>query len=307
MKWLLVGHRGVGKTNLLQRLKIYFANQLKFPNCVFLDLDHEISIYSKKSIDSIFSELGEEKFRQLEQEIFLKIHTLHQNYILSVGAGFSLDSMAVADFNSLRIIWLRRSTDILGRIFFNRPRLNKNLSPLAEFKERYPFRQMAYAALANDVYFMPEGIESAHPAEERIFTATNLNAEGILTLTPGHFKNNNHYFLRYGCTYFEFRDDLLNLDNTLWEVIPMQQRLLSFRNKLAFETSIKYINEFALTDWALELGPCPDSRITILSCHNFIENENLTNFLQRLESSALAGQHLKVKHATQAVYVIQQL
>ena len=66
---VLIGHRGVGKSNLLARLKKYFP---ELSPC-FLDLDCEIEKHVGQSIGQFFLEHGEEKFRHIEQQVFTEI------------------------------------------------------------------------------------------------------------------------------------------------------------------------------------------------------------------------------------------
>ncbi len=289
MKLILIGHRGVGKSKLLLRMTNYFQNL----NLVFLDLDQQIELVYKKSIFDLFSDVSEAKFREIEQKIFNEIDHHHQNYILSVGAGFTFESVTSAQ----RVLWVRRETDLLGRIFFDRPRLNSKISPLEEFAERLAGRQSSYFAMANEVYLMPEGLEEPHPTEKDIFIKDDLLAGGILTLTSWHVKNENRLFLRYGCDYFEFRDDLLDLEDPfilrLWRQMQNSKRFLSFRNKDSFQRNLNFLDDVAESDWAIELGPCPTKEISIVSNHEFLPHENLSQFLLRLERAGSSQQHLK--------------
>ena len=135
MKWILIGHRGVGKSDLLNRIKTYLNDQkTNFP--LFFDLDQEIAKTYKKPLIDLFPEVGEPRFRQIEHQLFEKIDRENINYIISVGAGFSFETYPGFLTAEHQIIWVRRKTDELGRIFFNRPRLNSNVSPLEEFKEK---------------------------------------------------------------------------------------------------------------------------------------------------------------------------
>ena len=68
---LLIGHRGVGKTSLLTRLKKY-ARQLKIVS-EFIDLDNYIEKEVGLSIDNIFQKQGEEKFRGYERKYLKSI------------------------------------------------------------------------------------------------------------------------------------------------------------------------------------------------------------------------------------------
>lgn len=304
MKWILIGHRGVGKSALLARLKKYLTNR---PHLQFFDLDHEIELAFQKPVVRLFPEVGEAQFRKIEHQLFEKIDREHTDYIISVGAGFSFETYPGQLSQNSRLIWIRRKTDELGRIFFNRPRLNPTLSPLAEFKEKFLPREKKYQALADEIYLLPEGIDETHPIEQKIFTDENIQARGILTLMPWHFKKKQPVGLRYQAELYELRDDLLKISDQLWRTIPPQQRLLSFRDPSQTQTNLNFLSEVAEADWALELGPCPDPRITIISNHTYEKNESLSDFLQRLEQGAHAQQHLKASPIIETYAELQEL
>ncbi len=75
----LIGYMGSGKTTIGKLL----AEKLGYS---FIDMDHHIEEKQFKTVTQIFSELGEEKFRLLEQ------HCLHEvaefeNVVISTGGG----------------------------------------------------------------------------------------------------------------------------------------------------------------------------------------------------------------------------
>jgi shikimate 5-dehydrogenase/shikimate kinase len=289
MKWVLIGHRGVGKTQLLRRLEAYYENG---PRTAFIDLDQEIEFKFKKPIFELFPEVGEAQFRIIEKEIFDSALEKNPSFIISVGAGFSPDWLAEQqNTHKMNILWLRRKTDILGRVFLNRPRLDSGISALKEFHQRFASRQKAYQENATEVYWVPEGLRDQNDLEEKICSDARLETQGILTLLPWHLKD--FHFMRYNCDFYEWRDDLLASHSTLWERIPFHKRLLSFRNKMMIQESLKGLKNFALSDWGLELGPCPSSDIKMLSAHKINAGETLSDFLLRLERSAVKAQHLK--------------
>ena len=87
MKMVLIGHRGVGKSHLLERLKIYFSSHGAIK---FFDLDREIEFREGKTITQIFNEIGEARFRDLERQVFHELLGGHAEFVISLGAGFSL-------------------------------------------------------------------------------------------------------------------------------------------------------------------------------------------------------------------------
>lgn len=273
MKWVLIGHRGVGKSDLLERMKSYFSKQQSLK---FFDLDHEISKHFSKSVSQIFTEHGEISFRDIEQKIFSQICSQHSQYIFSVGAGFHLNQLP----NDCKVLWVRRNTDSLGRIFFNRPRLNRSVSPLEEFFERYSLRQESYAAHAHVQYLMPEGLDFENSYEEQ--TLRTLMAEnppnhigGILTLFPHHLRANRlELILSLSVDFFELRDDLLSPEDiqSLVGRIPEGKILLSFRKDKTDRQLIDLTRRGIKWDWASELGECFFGIPDIISYHQKIPN-----------------------------------
>jgi len=75
----LIGYMGAGKTTIGEQL----AERLEYK---FLDMDHVIEEKIQQSVSQIFSELGEEKFRQLERECLEKIAT-ERNVVVATGGG----------------------------------------------------------------------------------------------------------------------------------------------------------------------------------------------------------------------------
>ncbi len=76
----LVGMPACGKTSIGKRL----AKKLQF---TFIDLDHHVTDKENKSVTTIFSEKGENFFRELEAKYLKEISNTTTNTIISVGGG----------------------------------------------------------------------------------------------------------------------------------------------------------------------------------------------------------------------------
>ncbi|HXU28856.1 MAG TPA: shikimate kinase [Bacteroidia bacterium] len=76
----LIGMPACGKTSIGKRL----AKKLQF---TFLDLDHHLADKENKSVATIFSEKGEDFFRELEAKYLKEITNTSTNTIISVGGG----------------------------------------------------------------------------------------------------------------------------------------------------------------------------------------------------------------------------
>ena len=76
---VLIGFMGCGKTTIGKEL----AKNLSFS---FIETDIVIEQEQNKTINQIFSIFGEQYFRELEKQTYLKVSNL-RNYIISTGGG----------------------------------------------------------------------------------------------------------------------------------------------------------------------------------------------------------------------------
>ena len=265
MKMVLIGHRGTGKSQLLERLKVYFSENRSIK---FFDLDREIEFRDGKTITQIFNEIGEARFRELEVKVFQELIRQNSEFVISVGAGFALQEIP----SEFKCLWVRRKTDSLGRIFINRPRLNPEVSPLEEYLQRLPLREERYRKHATDEYLMPEGIRGPNQIEKSIFQEKFQDIGGIITLLPHHFESIGslqHRIRHYEVDYFELRDDLLSIRQiqTVTSLLPTNRVLISLRSAKTHPWIQEYLRTQVQWDWALELGPCPMPEAPVYSIH----------------------------------------
>ena len=101
MKWLLIGHRAVGKTSLLWRLQKYFKEN---KNLMCFDLDQEIVNQEDMTITELIQRKGEDYFRQVEIKKYKELSEKFSDFIISLGAGFDLS----ATDPSHKCLWVRR-------------------------------------------------------------------------------------------------------------------------------------------------------------------------------------------------------
>lgn len=301
MKMVLIGHRGTGKTQLLERLKVYLRGFRSHSELApassqllqFFDLDREIEFRSGTTIAQIFQEKGEAAFRELEVAVFQELISKNPEFIISLGAGFQLSAIP----KGVERIWVRRKTDQLGRIFLNRPRLNPDLSPLEEYLKRLPLREERYQHHSDWQYIMPEGLEGPHAIEEKIFCGDFKDLGGILTLLPKHFENTDHLqsVLRtFEVEHFELRDDLLALSQIqlACSLLPHRRVLMSLRTPQTHPWIIEFLKLGVAWDWATELGPCSVKApmAPIYSLHNL--NPGSLSSLESLNRD-IAGKKLE--------------
>lgn len=271
---VLVGHRGVGKTSLLEAGDI--------------DLDREIERREGTDIPAIFATKGEAAFRKVEGAT-LAAQSLTAGQTVALGAGFE---GARPDGH---VVWVRRDADAAGRIFTDRPRLNATVGPLEEFLERVPKREARYGAWADEILTLREG---ASPAEARAFlNRAALDVRGAaLTLLPRDFREGFEAWvdrrLAMGVLTFELRDDLLSKTQVqrALAAIPAERVLLSRRAKRAYWNSIPGDFDW---DFDLDLG-APSGGPDIVSSHTRRKHESIDAFLARLER---AGGDARLKAA----------
>lgn len=203
---VIIGHRGTGKSSFLKRCLENFPEAGPF-----YDLDTEIEKEQGRSIEDIFITDGEKFFRDLEAKVFEKLSS--DAKLIAVGAGFNLKNIP----NDVEVIWLRRASDSLGRIFTDRPQLLIGTEPLLEFETKRSEREPMFAARANRIYTLPEGLalsQAARNLEKQLFLsvftplskAAAIKVTGIKTISPNDF---HHQALGIP-DFYELRDDLLS-------------------------------------------------------------------------------------------------
>ncbi len=281
MKLALIGHRGVGKTTLVNQLK----SELEGFTC--FDLDAEIESINNIKIEDIFLNSGEAEFRKLESEAFHGLAVGRENIIISCGAGFQTE---IPD--DFIVIWVRRPTDKMGRIFLNRPRLNPNVSALEEYQSRFNERELRYKNTSDLQITLPESDYNFAPLliYNLGLKKTHTDASFSITVLPEMLKSKNFdrfkVYLDLNIKYFELRDDLLTrgqIEDCL-KKIPKESVLLSVRKENSFLCEL--INKQGYKyDWALELGEPPFKKKGFLSLHKLddLTPEQLIKKLERFE------------------------
>lgn len=299
MLTVLIGHRGVGKSELLKRIRAYFEEDQQAVACI--DLDSEIERATGRSIPEIFDSEGESSFRRLEKENFERILSSldpSQQTFLSLGAGFDVSHIPAG----IRVLWIRRKTDLLGRIFLDRPALEKGLSPLEEFKKRAAERETRFEEVFTEELTLPEGLFAPDPFEKKFFLNQLEQAGGVLTLLPENFRSQKEWEffinrrLKWGFDFFEVRDDLLTpaMVDQVFDSVPLSQIIYSFRKKEALLPDPDKLSRVGLWDWPLELGSCPFGSPSIVSLHERLANESLEAAIVRLESASPKGAYMKL-------------
>lgn len=292
---VVFGQRGVGKTSFIQRLKTYWNTT----DYIFLDLDQEIEKHLEKTISEIFQLEGEVQFRKYEIDIFHKLLLRHPRLVLTVGGGFPVQHIP----KDVHALWLQRLSDETGRIFIDRPRLNPEISDLEEFFQRAKVREIEFEKRNDEIYFMPEGIRSENKFEELMFQEQIKLKDSCFITLDNTFIDKINFLNKVKESGFEYRDDLLDFAKfkEFYQQIKPTKMILSFRDKAKIHETKKAFISFLKTtttdiDWALELGSSEqlnDLQPTIISLHDYLENENLSSFLQRLEKSSVNKAHLK--------------
>lgn len=260
----IVGHRGTGKTELLKRLGFYFRDQ----NIDLLDLDTLIENKIGKSIREMFLENGEQYFRELERQVFLEtVQNRDRDTYIVLGAGFNLDLIP----DTARVLWVRRQTDLDGRIFLDRPRLDINVSPLLEFRQRAETREQRFQNRYDDLYLMPEGMFEnryhAQEVEKSIILKELKDVGGTLTVLGDYFASEdrlNNFVQRFknsGFDYLELRDDFLTFEQIqkVLNLFEDVKYIFSFRKEGSdiqnvVEKNKAFFAKASYLDWAAELG-----------------------------------------------------
>ncbi|MBC7742435.1 MAG: hypothetical protein H7061_09570 [Bdellovibrionaceae bacterium] len=277
MKRIFIGHRGSGKSSLLHRHQIYFSDIPHF------DLDREIETATGLSISEIFSKQGEARFRELEISTYEALTNSNFSYAIAVGAGFTIKAIKESD----EVVYVSRITDIDGRLFLSRPRLNKNQSPLEEYKQRYQERDSQYLKRSQKIYFLPEGLDYASPLEKRLLEDDFKINDAVYTLTEGEVKSIESLMKCY--LHIELRTDLIS-SATIEMLIQKYTQfnwLVSFRNKNTVKLGLN-----VMVDWDTALGERPQ---TLLATSQIIISSHSDAIDHGIDKLSLASKaHLKL-------------
>lgn len=298
---IIVGHRGVGKSELVKRWRLYLADQ----DVDFVDLDDEIESKIGRTIPELFLEKGEAYFRDLERQMLIEV--LQRNHsrmtYLCLGAGFDLSVLP----ETAEVIWVRRRTDQDGRIFLNRPRLNPEISPLEEFRRRALVREEFYRSRATEIYTMPEGDfefkNHAQVLEKKILTNKLDSIGGVFTILPFHLARPavwKSFRLRFGGKgiLFELRNDLLSAEQIQQACADLaeEKKIYSFRARY----EVTNLPDCDYYDWPLDqrppaafIGAVPVAK-RIFSWHGPESGDQLKDLLALLENREKSCAQLKL-------------
>lgn len=270
MRTLVIGHRGVGKSRFIGRVRGYL------PCATVFDLDDEAAkLAGAVTASHAFSSLGEAKFRDLEREALAAIDR-------RVSAGDEVWVAAGAGFEGplpkgWRALWLSRATDQAGRVFLDRPRLDQGLAPLEEFLARKAGRDLRYAAMAATRLEIDEGFEEPSEEERALICDEIRSVGGATTFLPEDAVAADAgarlaRLAQMGPSLIELRDDLLPEDALARAASALRphQILLSARDRArASGTALLARQMGCAFDWPSELGAAPDDiRPTVVSVHD---------------------------------------
>ena len=138
MKYFLVGMPSCGKSSLAKIIG-------KEINIQFIDLDKEIEIVEKRSINEIFNIKGEGYFRKIESEVLNSIIKSNKSFIMATGGGTPCynDNMKIINNNGISIFLDVKISELENRLKNkkDRPLLNRNQDKGQILKKMYDERK----------------------------------------------------------------------------------------------------------------------------------------------------------------------
>ncbi len=161
---VLTGYRGCGKSAVGKLLSVSLSRKL-------IDIDLAIESSTDKSIAEIFSEVGQEGFRDLESTQIASLVLLKESAIISLGGGAILRSENRKCIRNLgKTVWLQATPEtILDRISNDRttqsrrPKLSK-LGDMEEIRSILDMRIPWYNEVA-DFAVSTDGVSMERVAE----------------------------------------------------------------------------------------------------------------------------------------------
>ncbi len=267
----LIGHRGTGKTEAARRWAYALGAR-----ATMIDLDREVERLAGRSTREVFDDLGETEFRWFERQAWREVDIETRNsvgaVIVACGGGF--DPFNIDD--SWTRLWLRRSTDKDGRVFFDRPRLDPDLDALTESVDRVKDREPRFSVISDRVFELAEGERdpTENPFLADLFDQAGddegsgiSNLGGAVTLVRGQsIPETCERLLRWGVSKIEIRDDFWppSENAAAWqffETLPADRLILSLRNGAETQALLPLISRWPKSelgqmtvDWALNMG-----------------------------------------------------
>uniref|UniRef100_A0A6C0B3B1 Shikimate kinase n=1 Tax=viral metagenome TaxID=1070528 RepID=A0A6C0B3B1_9ZZZZ len=127
----LIGMPGAGKSVISK----YIASNSTFEN---LEMDELIEIVNNKTLFELINELGEEKFKKLEEDTILQIDT-KKKYIISPGGSVVYSDVSMKHLSNTFVIYLKCNFETIKQRtenFTNRGIIFNGLTPRELFDER---------------------------------------------------------------------------------------------------------------------------------------------------------------------------
>ena len=231
--FFLIGHRGVGKTSLIKAFNEATINGVHHQwGCytttnetitneivnkainkntsieVAIDLDDRIS--QGFDIFKIFCDEGESRFREIERKTLNAIIQEKKHSVVALGAGFELEKYNFP--KDSKFIWIQRDSDRFGRIFLNRPSLEKDLNPLEEFKKRKKIRDKVFNKFCDLRLALEEGDFKNH---EPIRILKELLQGVLIGSSRGYFTPSSDFELNFFLGNVELRTDFFDQEKIL--------------------------------------------------------------------------------------------
>lgn len=171
----LVGYMGVGKTTIGKLLSKELAVQ-------FIDLDKYIENRYRKTIQEIFSEKGEDKFRIIEREMLREVATFH-NVLISTGGGTPcfFNNMDVMNRQGVTVYVKASVEQLVVRLL-----ASKNVRPIIHNKSPEELKEFVTVHLAQREEFYSKAKLTYHTEQLVSHNHVNETIIGIKEMLRAH-------------------------------------------------------------------------------------------------------------------------
>ena len=143
-KIILLGYMGCGKSTIAEKL----SGLLHLP---FVDLDKNIEVKARMTINQIFESFGEVYFRKLEHDVFVELLATSKNQIIGLGGGTPCyaNNHELLKGEGITSIYLKASVETL----FNRLSHNKSKRPIVANKSEAELQEFIAKHLFDRSYY----------------------------------------------------------------------------------------------------------------------------------------------------------
>jgi hypothetical protein len=292
----VIGHRGVGKSGFLRRVSVYR------PAARCIDLRAELAAREGLPLETLIRSEGESGLRVRERTLLERLLGEMQPpadhepapFYIELDPDFMAFDLPVFALPGTEILWVRRRSDRVGRIFTGTPRSPEDAPPIQDFLERARFRERRFERLATRQLLLREGqIEISD--EENAFVLGSFSLTDASCIVADFDLQSGRELPQAGSYVLDPAVLELAAQERATEVLPAEKCILRVRSET---DSAIALQRGWREDRALPLAGASAARSLLISIFDFEKDRSIDEVLGGFEAAVpdhAAGAVMKVE------------